>query len=234
MSISSNISRIRAEIAEAAAASGRDPDEVVLLAATKTQPIDRIQEAIAAGVDACGENRVQEMLSKLDAYNDVPLHFIGRLQRNKVRQIVGKTVLIHSLDSLPLAMEIDRCARLNGIIQDVLLEINIALEDTKGGFPPDVMLLPLRELSELVGIRMRGLMCIPPFGLSEKETTNSFSKMRQLFVDITKEICDNIYMGNANPHFNVLSMGMSDDYALAVKHGSSLVRVGSAIFGLRA
>jgi len=179
---------------------------------------------------------VQEMLLKREAFEGVPLHFIGRLQRNKARQIVGKTALIHSVDSLPLAAEIDRCAKLCGVIQDVLLEINIGREDTKGGFLPELSALPFQELAMLSGIRLRGLMCIPPFGMPEREAANSFSEMRQLYVDITKKICDNIGEGNPDlgSQFNILSMGMSDDYALAVRHGSTLVRVGSAIFGPRA
>ncbi len=234
MSTAGNIARIRSELARAALASGRRPEEVTLLAATKTQPVDRIREAIAAGVDACGENRVQEMLQKLDAYRGAPLHFIGVLQRNKVRQVVGKAALIHSVDSLALALEIDRCAKAQDIVQDILLEINIGLEASKSGFPPEPDALPLSELRAMSSARVRGLMCIPPFGLSEEDSVNSFLKMKQLYVDITREFCDNTIVGKFTPRFDILSMGMSGDYAAAVRCGSTLVRVGSAIFGPRA
>ena len=233
MTIADNISRIRAEIAEAATASGRRPGDVVLLAATKTQPVNRISEAIEAGIDVCGENKVQEMLLKWDAYAGRPPHFIGRLQRNKCRQIVGKVPLIHSVDSLPLAQEIHRCAKAFGIVQDVLLEVNIGQEPTKGGFIPDAGALPLNEIMQLSGIRVRGLMCIPPPSVSNEESLKFFSGMKHFFVDITSKFCDNTINGNAASQFDILSMGMSDDYALAVRCGSTLVRVGSAIFGSR-
>ena len=225
--ISANIAAIRAAIARAAAASGRSAADVTLLAATKTQPVDRIREAIAAGVDAAGENRVQEMLEKEGAYDGVPLHFIGRLQKNKVKFVVGRAALIHSVDSLELAELISRRAEAQAIVQDILLEVNIGEESAKGGFLPDKLAYFAEKIAGLGHIRLRGLMCIPPVTARPEESIVYFSKMRQLFVDITPKIVDNDTM-------RILSMGMSVDYAAAVACGSTLVRVGSGIFGSRA
>ena len=225
--VSANIAAIRAAISAAAAASGRNAADVTLLAATKTQPVDRIREAIAAGVDAAGENRVQEMLEKEGAYDGVPLHFIGRLQKNKAKFVVGRAVLIHSVDSIELAELIDRHAEAQAIVQDILLEVNIGEESTKGGFLPDKLPYFAGKITGLSHIQVRGLMCIPPVIARPEEAIAYFSKMRQLFVDITPKIVDNDTM-------RILSMGMSVDYAAAVACGSTLVRVGSGIFGSRA
>ena len=213
--IADNIKQIRDSIAEAAVGSGRSPDDIKLVAVTKTKPAGDIRLAVAAGVDAIGENRVQEMLEKQaqGAYEGTPLHFIGHLQKNKVNKVVGRAALIQSVDSIPLAEAIDACAGKKGMIQPVLAQVNIALEASKGGFPPNALFEALRTMNTLRHIRVRGLMCIPPYG-----ETQWFEPMRRLYVQTGLEI---------------LSMGMSDDYELAVQAGSNMVRIGSALFGTR-
>lgn len=233
--IDENVRRVREDIRTAAMQAACDPDAVRLLAASKQQSVDKIREAIAAGVDAVGENRVQEMLQKDGAYQGTELHFIGRLQKNKIRQVVGHVVLIHSVEDFEQAECIADCADKLDIVQDVLLQINIAGEATKGGFSPEQLPDALKRMNTLGGLRVRGLMCIPPPPIDpEAVSTNSnyFSKMNKLYVDIRTGIYDN--RGNhARDGISILSMGMSGDYAQAVKHGSNLVRVGSAIFGSR-
>ena len=228
MDIEENVKRIKAELAEAAIAAGRRPEDVLLVAASKMNDADRVRRAIAAGVDACGENRVQEMLQKQaqGAYAGAPLHFIGHLQRNKARQVVGLASLIHGVDSVELLREIDRCAERKALRQDVLLEINIAAEPSKSGFAPEELGAALEEASRLPSIRVRGLMAIPPICVSGDENRPFFTKMKQLYVDNGGKKYDNISM-------DFLSMGMSGDYLAAVACGANMVRIGSAIFGQR-
>ena len=228
MDIEETVRRIKAELAEAALSSGRRPEEVLLVAASKMNDAARVRRAIAAGVDACGENRVQEMLEKQaqGAYEGAPLHFIGHLQRNKVKQVVGLVSLIHSADSVELLREIDRCAAKKGLTQDVLLEINVAREESKSGFAPEELPAALEAASQLPSLRVRGLMAIPPICVSGDENRRYFTKMKQLFVDNSGKKYDNISM-------DFLSMGMSGDYLCAVSCGANLVRIGSAIFGQR-
>ena len=228
MSIGENVARIRAQIAEAALAAGRDPAEITLVAASKMNDAARVREAIAAGVDACGENRVQEMLEKQaqGAYEGAPLHFIGHLQKNKVRQVVGLASLIHGADSVALLEAVDRCAEKRGLTQDLLLEINIGGEASKSGFATEELPGALAAAAALPHIRVRGLMCIPPAGLGDGENRLNFTKMHKLFVDNGEKKYDNVSM-------DFLSMGMSADFACAIACGSNMVRVGSAIFGLR-
>ena len=228
MDIEENVKRIKAELAEAAIAAGRRPEDVLLVAASKMNDADRVRRAIAAGVDACGENRVQEMLQKQaqGAYAGVPLHFIGHLQRNKARQVVGLASLIHGVDSVELLREIDRCAERKALRQDVLLEINIAAEPSKSGFAPEELGAALEEASRLPSIRVRGLMAIPPICASGDENRPFFTKMKQLYVDNGGKKYDNVSM-------DFLSMGMSGDYLAAVACGANMVRIGSAIFGQR-
>ncbi len=228
MDIEENVARIRAQLRGAALAAGRDPEDVLLVAASKTNDAERVRRAIAAGVDACGENRVQEMLEKQSqgAYAGAPLHFIGHLQKNKVRQVVGLVSLIHSADSVELLREIDRCALRRGLVQDVLLEINIARESSKSGFSPDELPAALEAAAFLPAVRVRGLMAIPPICVSGDENRPYFTKMKQLFVDNGEKKYDNISM-------DFLSMGMSGDYLAAVACGANMVRIGSAIFGPR-
>ena len=228
MDIEQNVARIRAELAEAALAAGRRPEEVLLIAASKMNDAERVRRAIAAGVDACGENRVQEMLEKhaQGAYAGAPLHFIGHLQKNKVKQVVGLASLIHSADSLELLRVIDRTAAARELTQDVLLEVNIGAEASKSGFSPDELPGALEEIALLPAVRVRGLMAIPPICVSGEENRPFFIKMKQLFIDIDEKKYDNVSM-------DFLSMGMSGDYLSAVACGANMVRIGSAIFGAR-
>lgn len=223
MSIAENVKNIREGLKLAA------PDRrVLLVAATKTQDAQRVREAIAAGVDACGENRAQELVEKnaLGAYAGAPLHFIGHLQKNKVKYVVGVADLIESVDSAELLRLIDRRAGTLGIIQDVLIEVNVAGELSKTGAAPEELPDILSAAGGLSNIRLRGLMAIPP--ICEKPGGNRpyFARMHELFVDIGAKKYDNTSM-------DFLSMGMSGDYLDAAAEGAGIVRVGSAIFGAR-
>ena len=226
--IAKNVAFVKAEMARAAAEAGRDPAEIRLVAATKMNDADRVREAIQAGVDICGENRVQEMLEKnaLGAYEGVPLHFIGHLQKNKVRQVVGLCELIHSVDSLGLLQEISRVAGKKDLIQDVLLEVNVGAEESKSGISPEEVPGLLLEASKLPAVRVCGLMAIPPICEKPEENRPFFLQMQKLFVDNCRKKYDNISM-------DFLSMGMTGDYTEAVRCGANLVRVGSGIFGPR-
>ena len=228
MSIASNVSAIRARMAGAAKAAGRDPGEIQLCAATKMNDADAVRQAIAAGVDCCGENRVQELVlkSSQNAYAGAPVHFIGHLQTNKVRQVVGHVDLIQSVDSAHLLQAINAEAGKQSLIQDVLLEINIGAEASKGGFAPDEVLPFLEHIDEFRNIRVRGLMAIPPISHHSGENRKFFQEMLQLSVDITGKKYDNVSM-------DCLSMGMSDDFEDAIACGSTMIRVGTAIFGAR-
>ena len=228
MTIAENVALVRENMARAARAAGRDPKEILLLAATKMNDADRVRQAIAAGVDLCGENRVQEMLEKQaqGAYAGAPLHFIGHLQKNKVKQVVGLAELIHGADSRELLETISRVAEARGITQDVLLEVNIGAEESKSGFAPEEIPAALEFASRLPGLRVRGLMAIPPICASPEENRPFFLRMKQLFIDNGEKKYDNVSM-------DFLSMGMSGDYTEAIACGANLVRVGSGIFGPR-
>ena len=228
MNIAENVAAVREVMDRAAREAGRDPKEILLLAATKMNDADRVREAIRAGVDLCGENRVQEMLEKQKhgAYDGVPLHFIGHLQKNKVKQVVGLAELIHGVDSLPLLETISRTAASRGLTQDVLLEVNIGAEASKSGFAPEEIPAALEAASHLPGLRVRGLMAIPPVCSAPEENRPFFLRMKQLFIDNSEKKYDNVSM-------DFLSMGMSGDYAEAIACGANLVRVGSRIFGPR-
>lgn len=222
MSISENIRTIRSNIA---AVTDR---QVLLVAATKMNDAARVREAVAAGVDACGENRVQEFLEKdaLGAYDGCPRHFIGHLQSNKVNKLVGRVDLIQSVDSSELVALIDRRARSLGLVQDILIEISVAGETQKSGIAPDTLPALLSFAADCPGIRVRGLMCVPPILKSTGENRPFFAMMRQLFIDNGGKKYDNVFM-------DFLSMGMTDDYLEAVEEGANMVRIGSAIFGAR-
>jgi len=228
MSITENVARIRAQITEAAIAAGRDPAEIQLCAATKMNDTEAVREAIAAGVDCCGENRVQELLKKHseNAYEGVPLHFIGHLQTNKVKQIVGKVSLIQSVSSLKLLQEINKEAAKQQIVQDILLEINIGREDSKSGFFTEEIDSILEKMGDFGNIRLRGLMVIPPISENSTNSSNFFQEMYNLSVDIMRKKSDNVCV-------DILSMGMSDDFTQAIACGSTMIRVGTAIFGPR-
>ncbi len=226
--ISANIAAIRREIDEAAKLCGKTGADITLVAATKMNDTSRVKEAVAAGVDACGENRVQELLEKYEqkAYAGAPLHFIGTLQTNKVKYIVGKVDLIQSVNSLKLACEISKCAEKCGIVQDILVEINIGGEESKSGADEKDVFEIIENISKLPSIRVRGLMTIPPISHDEEAQKSFFIKMGQLFIDIGAKKYDNINM-------EFLSMGMSGDYKTAILCGANMVRVGTGIFGAR-
>ena len=228
MSIAENIAVIRAKMDEAAKKAGRYPSEILLCAATKMNDAQAVRQAVAGGVDCCGENRVQELTAKLaeHAYDGKPVHFIGHLQTNKVKQVVGKVSLIHSVDSVRLLEAINREAEKQGIIQDILLEINIAGEDSKSGFSPQELPPILEKLSGYGSICVRGLMAIPPICQNKTENHKFFQEMCNLSVDITAKKYDNVRV-------DILSMGMSGDFEDAIACGSTMVRLGTAIFGQR-
>ena len=226
--IAKNIARIRADMEKAAKEAGRDPGEILLCAATKMNDADAVKAAVAAGVDCCGENRVQELTQKqpLGAYEGKPVHFIGHLQTNKVKQVVGKVELIQSVDRLPLLECIQKEAEKQGIRQDILLEVNIGGEESKSGFTKDEAIAAAAKMADFPNVHLKGLMAIPP--VSEKPGQNCvfFAEMRQLAVDIRSKKYDNVSI-------ECLSMGMSDDFADAIREGSTMIRVGTAIFGAR-
>ena len=227
MSIAENIARVRANIARAAEEAGRSPSEITLVGASKMTDAAACREAVAAGIDALGENRVQEMTRKLaeHAYDGAPLHFIGHLQRNKVRQVVGKVDLIESVGSLELLRLIDALSEKLDIVQDVLLEVNIGGEEAKSGFAPEALPDAAEQALSLGHIRLRGLMCIPPVAQEEHGSIPYFEKVSALYVDINEKLYHN--------RLDILSMGMSGDYEDAVRSGATAVRVGTAIFGAR-
>ena len=227
MSIRENIEAIRAEIDEAARETGRTGADIVLVGASKMNDAAACQEAIAAGIDVLGENRVQEMTAKLaeDAYRGAPLHFIGHLQRNKVKQVVGKVDLLQSVGSLELLAEVDKQAEKLGLVQDILLEVNIGGEEAKSGFAPGAVEDAAARAKECAGVRVRGLMTIPPANATREENMVYFQKVKALYVDISEKMYDN--------KLEYLSMGMSGDYADAIRAGANMVRVGTAIFGAR-
>ena len=228
MDITESVARVKANIAAAAEKAGRRPEDIYLVAASKMNDSGRVREAIAAGVKICGENRVQEMVEKQaqGAYEGAELHFIGHLQKNKVKQVVGLASLIQSADSLELIRLIDKTALSRGIVQDILLEVNIGAEASKSGFSPAELPSALDSIARLDAVRVRGLMTIPPICSSRQEIEPYFVQMKQLFIDICGKKYDNIRM-------DFLSMGMSADYETAIACGANMVRVGSAIFGKR-
>lgn len=227
MSIAENIARVRANIAAAAKEAGRDVSEITLVGASKMNDADACRAAIAAGIDVLGENREQEMTKKLaeHAYDGAPLHFIGHLQRNKVKNVVGKVAMIESVGSLELLSAIDKQAEKLGIVQDILLEVNIGGEEAKSGFAPEETEAAAVLARELPHVRVRGLMTIPPVETVPHGNLVYFEKMHRLYVDINGKIYDN--------ELEYISMGMSGDFADAIRVGSNMVRVGTAIFGAR-
>ena len=228
MSIAENVARIRAQMVEAAAACGRDPKDIKLCAATKMNDADAVRQAIAAGVDCCGENRVQELVAKgkENAYEGAPVHFIGHLQTNKVKQVVGHVDLIQSVDRVNLLEAIQKEAAKQNITQDILLEVNVGMEESKSGFATCEVLPLLEHIGDYPNIRVCGLMAIPPISQNDGDNVKFFQEIFNLSVDITAKKYDNVSV-------QILSMGMSDDYADAIRCGSTMIRVGTAIFGAR-
>ncbi len=225
--IGKNIAAIRARMSDAARRAGRSEKEILLIGASKMNDTAACRAAIDAGIDALGENRVQEMTLKLSegAYEGAPLHFIGHLQRNKVRQVVGKVSLIHSVGSIPLMEEIDKEAGKQGIRQDILLEVNIGGEESKSGFAKDELFAAAEHALELKNISVKGLMTIPPVETVPHGNLPYFEEVSRLYVDISAKLYHNSFV--------YLSMGMSDDFEDAIAAGATMIRVGSAIFGAR-
>ena len=229
LTLQQRVAAVQTRIAEAARAAGRDPGEITLCAATKVQTSDTIRAAIAAGITTCGENRVQELTGHLDdnAYEGAAVHFIGHLQRNQVKYVVGHVDLIQSVDGEELLGMIEKQAAKLGIVQNILIEVNIGGEESKSGVSPE----EADRLAALAGamehVRLRGLMAIPPVSSGEGANRRYFAAMRQLFVDIKGKKYDN------ESNMGVLSMGMSGDYVDAILEGATLVRVGTALFGPR-
>lgn len=226
-SIAQAIAEVQEKIRKACERVGRDEKEVTLIAVSKTMPVSDLREAMAAGMVEFGENRPQELRDKQAEITE-PLHWhmIGGLQTNKLKYVVGKTVLIHSVDSLHLAEAIEEESVKRGVISDILIELNIAGEISKGGVSPDELETLVRQVSTLQHIRIRGLMTVAPYTENAEENRVFFRKMKQLMVDINSKNIDNVYMDE-------LSMGMTGDYEIAVEEGATLVRVGTGIFGHR-
>ncbi len=221
-----NYKEITQNIAHAAQKSGRQYEDITLLAATKTVDIAVINHAIESGIKFIGENRVQEFLSKYEDYNPVHKHFIGHLQTNKVKDIIDKVELIHSVDSYRLAEEISKQAVKRGKTVDILLEINIGDEQSKSGFSYDEAAAATQKIALLDGVKIKGLMAIPPICENSEQNRPYFAKMKKLFIDISSKKIDNSSM-------DILSMGMSDDYETAIEEGANMVRLGTALFGRR-
>lgn len=225
--IRENLNVIRKKIEDACKKAGRESDEVQLIAVSKTKPVEMLREAYDEGCRNFGENKVQELVDKYEVMpKDIKWHMIGHLQRNKVKYIVDKVYMIHSVDSLRLAEEISKEALKKNITVSVLIEVNVAGEETKFGVAPSEVEGLIRQISVLPGISVKGLMTIAPYVDDPEDNRRYFTALKQLSVDITKKNIDNITM-------NVLSMGMTGDYAVAIEEGASYVRVGTGIFGER-
>jgi hypothetical protein len=227
--VEENFKVITGNIAKAAAESGRRPEDITLLAATKTVPAEVINHSIALGVKCIGENKVQELSAKYDRYDlaDCSLHFIGHLQKNKVKYLIGRVSMIQSVDSEKLAQEISRLSVNKNITTDILIEVNIGEEPNKSGVLPQNLCSLAEKAAALPAVRVRGLMAIPPANAGYDETNGYFLRMRQYFIDIGKKKIDNISM-------DYLSMGMSADYMQAIRAGANMVRIGTALYGPRA
>ncbi len=215
---------IRRRMEAACAASDRSTDDVTLMAVTKTVPPEEVNVAVSAGIHLLGENRVQEFLSKCADYDQsAEVQFIGHLQTNKVKQIVGKVTLIHSVDSLHLLQEIEKTAAQRALIQEILLEVNIGGETSKSGCTPEMLPALYDAAKACSHVKVRGLMTIPPHFENDAEADACFGRMQTLFEE----------MKHSAPDFDILSMGMSGDFEAAIRHGATLIRLGSALFGAR-
>lgn len=222
-----NLESVEKNIKEACERAGRDREEVTLIAVSKTKPVDMLSEIYREGIRDFGENKVQELSSKIPQLpSDIKWHMIGHLQRNKVKQIVGQAALIHSVDTYRLAEEINIQAKKQNITVPVLIEVNIADEESKFGISQDDAILLVEEISKLENIRIKGLMTIAPNVSDAEENRPYFRKIKKLSVDITNKNIDNVSM-------EILSMGMTGDYTVAIEEGATMVRVGTGIFGER-
>lgn len=222
-----NLKTVEEHVQEACKRAGRSREEVTLIAVSKTKPVEMLQEIYGEGVRDFGENKVQELCDKMEQLpSDIRWHMIGHLQRNKVKYIVGKVALIHSVDTYRLAEEINIQAKKRGIIVPILVEVNIAGEKTKFGTTAEDAMLLVEEISKLENVRIKGLMTIAPFVENPEDNRLYFRKIKQLSVDITNKNIDNVSM-------EILSMGMTGDYEVAIEEGATMVRVGTGIFGAR-
>ena len=222
-----NLKTVEEHVQEACKRAGRSREEVTLIAVSKTKPVEMLQEIYGEGVRDFGENKVQELCDKIEQLpSDIRWHMIGHLQRNKVKYIVGKGALIHSVDTYRLAEEINIQAKKRGIIVPILVEVNIAGEKTKFGTTAEDAMLLVEEISKLENVRIKGLMTIAPFVENPEDNRLYFRKIKQLSVDITNKNIDNVSM-------EILSMGMTGDYEVAIEEGATMVRVGTGIFGAR-
>lgn len=230
MDIKANYLEILRRKNEATVRSGRKPEEVLLLAVTKLHTVEEIDEAIEAGATDAGENRVQELLEKYDqTVRPVNWHLIGHLQTNKVKNIIDKVVMIHSVDSLKLAKEISKRAVAAGRVMDILIEINIGMEESKSGIPAEETIPLVKEIiEECPSVRVRGVMCVPPHGETPEESRPYFKKTKEIFDELKT-----LDLPEAQFKPDTLSMGMSADFEIAIEEGSTIVRVGSSIFGKR-
>ena len=227
MSITENLSMVENKIAAACKRAGRERDEVKLIAVSKTQPVEAIREAIEYGINSFGENRVQELREKTEIIKDnLDWHLIGHLQTNKVKYVVGKVSLIHSLENIRLAEALDKEAAKLGITVDVLAEINVAKEASKFGVNPEDAENFIREVSKFPNINIKGLMTVAPYTDISEENRKYFRQLKKIMVDLNSKNIHNVNM-------NVLSMGMTGDYEVAIEEGATLVRVGTGIFGSR-
>ena len=222
-----NLKEVQENILKACEKSGRNPEDVTLIAVSKTKPVPMLQEIYDENIRDFGENKVQELVEKYDELpQDIKWHMIGHLQRNKVKYIVDKVCLIHSVDSVRLAETIDKEAAKKGIVVNVLLEVNMAKEDTKFGLMPEEVMDFIHEIVRFQHIKVQGLMTIAPFVENPEENRIHFANLRKLSVDIAKEKVDNVNM-------SILSMGMTNDFEVAIEEGATMVRIGTAIFGER-
>lgn len=225
--IKENLQQVERNIENASKKAGRRQDEVTLIAVSKTKPVENVQEAYQAGIRDFGENKVQELVDKYEILpKDIRWHLIGHLQRNKVKYIVDKVYLIHSVDSIRLAQQIEEEAKKKQVDVQILIQVNVAQEDTKFGFDISEVMEAVKEISQMPHIHIQGLMTIAPFTEDAEENRIYFAKLRQLCVDINDKNIDNVTM-------NVLSMGMTGDYTVAIEEGATMVRVGTGIFGER-
>ena len=225
--IKEHLIEVNRRIEQACIRSGRDPKAVTLIAVSKTKPVPMLEEAYAAGARDFGENKVQEIVAKKpELPEDIRWHMIGHLQRNKVGQVLGKAVLIHSVDSLRLAQQIETDAAKAGLDVDILLEVNVAREESKYGFMLEEVEDAIMTIKDFPHVHIKGLMTIAPFVENPEENRGIFKKLFEFAVDIDKKNIDNVTMG-------VLSMGMTGDYEVAVEEGATMVRVGTGIFGVR-
>ena len=222
-----NLANVEKNIEQACKNAGLSRDEVTLIAVSKTKPVEMLQEIYDENIRDFGENKVQELCSKMEQLpSDIRWHMIGHLQRNKVKYIVGKVELIHSVDTYRLAEEINIQAKKQNVIVPILVEVNIAHEESKFGISAEDAILLVEEISKLENIRIKGLMTIAPYVENPEDNRLYFRKIKQLSVDITNKNIDNVFM-------EILSMGMTGDYMVAIKEGATMVRVGTGIFGER-